>query len=124
MGKGQSLPKLHLGCFPYKLGELQRIRQPDERRGNLRVHDIGRELADVSGYGLQVLLAGMNNFLHAAIGQQFPEWMQIKIRQRIDQSDLRYGGDLDQAQFWKISELADELTVIGESARAAQVADE
>ena len=62
----------------------------------------------------------MDNFLHRRVGDQFPEWPQVQIRQGIDQGDPRGRSRLDQTQFWQVREFANELAVVGEGPAALE----
>ncbi len=89
----------------------KRVVQPNQARGNLQIEQVSRRLPAPQMAQPYLFAAGVYDNLIGRIDHDFPECVQRPHCERIDEEQLFFRGDLDQAQLRMIAFLADELGV-------------
>ena len=112
------------GQFGDQLLERYRIRKTRKRRRYLRIQYVGRRTAQVTDNRFDILRASVNNLEYARIRKQLPERRQIQPGERIDERYPILRCHLHEAEFGKVTRLADELAVVGKCAVALELREQ
>ena len=91
-------------------------RQPDQRRGDLRIEDRNRETCAAAArirvqQHFEVLACGVQDLELRAVAEHLEQRIELELRQRVDQVAVGVGCDLDQAGLRIVGALAHELGV-------------
>ncbi|MGC4005162.1 MAG: hypothetical protein QM811_19415 [Pirellulales bacterium] len=111
IGAGFALFQRHAQQAIQQRAVTGRIIVPDETRGELHVEQRVRRLTRRFEAEIQFLATGVRDGHMARRNQEIPEWSNVVDLQRIDDRQVRAGGDLNQTQFRAVSMLADEFRI-------------